>query len=222
MTASASGRPRASGESLTGRGTREDILAASAELFCTKGFAGTSTHAIAKTAGIRQASLYHYFGNKSAILLELLLGTVRPSVEVASALAPVHEKFSPVSRLWALCVSDAKLLSAGSQNIGALYLLPELEDPAFEGFHQLRAQLERHYCGLIRDAGLGEGESGEAAMLALALVESIILRRRRQPHIPAEQAEVIATSVLRMLGAGASDIEHAQREGADVLRELGI
>ena len=76
------------------------MLDAAAALFCTDGFTSTSTRANADAAGVRQASIYHHFAGKDAILLELLLGTVRPSLELADALAAGTEPAA--ARLWAL------------------------------------------------------------------------------------------------------------------------
>lgn len=213
-----SGRPR-SGVSLTGLGTREDILAASADLFCSKGFAGTSTHAIAARAGIKQASLYHYFRSKQAVLLELLLGTVTPSLEAASALTG-YVQHPAAARLWALCVSDVRLLSAGEHNVGSLYLLPELEGEFFEPFHRLRAELEGHYCGLIADCGFSQEQAREDAGLVLALVENVILQRRRHGSISAERPAVLADAALRMLGLPAEQQEQAHQQGAKIIRQL--
>lgn len=220
MARTALGRPRVSGSSLTGRGTREDILVASAELFCTRGFAGTSTHAIAATAGIRQASLYHYFRSKQEILLELLLGTVKPSLDTAAALA-ASRKSSPVARLWALCVSDVRLLSSGEQNVGALYLLPELEGDFFQPFHKLRLDLEDCYQGLMRECGIPEQEVVDSAMLVLALVENVILLRRRSPEaVHPGRAETIGSAALRMLGIPEVEIDRARDDGVFILEEL--
>lgn len=220
MSPSASGRPRVSGASLTGQGTRADILAASAELFCSRGFGGTSTHAIASTAGIRQASLYHHFRNKQEILLELLLGTVKPSLRAAEELIGFAAE-SPQARLWALCVSDVRLLSSGEHNVASLYLIPELEDPFFEPFHALRAELESHYFGLIRDADLGVEPPEQGAVLVLALVENVILLRRRRPREDfSGRAEGIAAAALRMLGFSSSQREEARLTGSRILAAL--
>src|SRR3712207_5069582 len=131
------GRPRASTDPDSGRGTAHDILDAAAALFCTVGFTATSTYAIAERAGVRQASMYHHFPGKHAILLELLVGTVRPSLENADALAGLDVPAD--ARLWALCHADVVLLCAGRDNLGALYLLPELADDRFTEFRDRKS-----------------------------------------------------------------------------------
>ncbi len=140
---------------------------ASAILFCTVGYGGTSTHAIAKEAGIRQASVYHYFAGKHEILLRLLLGTVAPSLDAARALLARPEPAAV--RLWALCASDVRLLAGGDVNLGSLYLLPELEDERFGELHALRAELQAAYSELIAacsaEVADGAGGSGTAGGL---------------------------------------------------------
>lgn len=46
---------------------RESILQASLENFAAKGFAGASISQIAKSAGIHQSLIYHYFENKKEL-----------------------------------------------------------------------------------------------------------------------------------------------------------
>ena len=55
---------------------REQILAAARELFLERGFSGTSTNAIASTAGVSKETLYRYFSNKEALLSECLRGLI--------------------------------------------------------------------------------------------------------------------------------------------------
>lgn len=47
------------------------MLAAALELFCEHGYAGTSTRRIAEKAGVTEGLVFHYFGTKDALLLEL-------------------------------------------------------------------------------------------------------------------------------------------------------
>ncbi|WP_165065562.1 TetR/AcrR family transcriptional regulator [Marisediminicola senii] len=211
-----SGRPRAAGPSPTGLGTRNDILHAAAHLFCTVGYGSTSTHSLAATAGIRQASVYHYFSGKHEILLELLLGTVRPSLDVARRLLDGPEPAE--SRLWALCVADARLLSGGETNIGSLYLIPELADERFAPFHALRAELEAAYETLVVACGVPATEGRAASILVLGLVESVILQRRREPETIDElTAPSIADAALKVIDVASTAIAAARLHSTALL-----
>ena len=71
------------------RRTRERILQAAVAAFEDGGFDETTTAAIARRAGIGVGTLYGYFPDKRAILLELLDGTVRAIADhVVDGLAP--------------------------------------------------------------------------------------------------------------------------------------
>lgn len=220
------GRPRTAGNSPTGQGTRADILYAGARLFCSVGYGSTSTHALAEAAGIRQASLYHYFRGKNEILLELLVGTVRPSVEAAAFL--LNRPEPAADRLWALCASDVSLLTAGEVNLGSLYLLPELTDDTFAPFHDLRSALEDAYRALIAQclevAGRApEADASQAAPLVLGLVESIILQRRRAPSsIDTGTSPAIADAALRILALPPETVRAGAQGGTALLPLLPL
>lgn len=216
MAATRTGRPRASGSSPTGLGTRADVLAAAAALFGTRGYASASTHAIAEAAGIRQATLYHHFARKQDLLLALLLDTVQPSLDVAAQLLARDE--DPAARLWALCVSDVTLLAEAPHNTGALYMLPEVSDAAFEPFRERRSELETTYRTLVAACGLAAAAAG--ASLVLALVESVILQRKGGEATPLD-AETIAAAALRVLDLDAATRERATALGPGVLSALG-
>jgi AcrR family transcriptional regulator len=211
------GRPRRNSASSTGQGTASDILAAAARLFCTVGYGSTSTHRIAAEAGIRQASIYHYFAGKHQILLELLLGTVQPSLLVAQRLLVSPEPAS--ARLWALCVSDVRLLSSGTVNLGSLYLLPELADPRLAEFHARREELRAAYALLVAACpGVEADPAGRAAYLVLALVESVILRRRKEAELDVRDlAPRIADAALRTLELDQPTVESARSIGAGLV-----
>lgn len=59
------------------RRTREEILQAAVACFEARGYDETTTAAIARKAGIAVGTLYGYFHDKRAILLELLDGTTK-------------------------------------------------------------------------------------------------------------------------------------------------
>ena len=52
--------------------TRERILSAALKEFAAKGFAGARVDTIARRAAINKRMLYHYFGDKEALFLEVL------------------------------------------------------------------------------------------------------------------------------------------------------
>jgi AcrR family transcriptional regulator len=210
------GRPR-SVESPTGLGTAEDVLHAAGQLFSDRGFSATSTHAIAHAAGIRQASLYHYFANKNEILLALLVGTVSPSVGTARAL--LATRAPAAARLWALCAWDARLLVNDRFNVGSLYLQPEVNGDYFTEFHALRRELQQAYGQLIRDCG--DENAVEMIDLVLGLVESVILLRRRDPDgVDDHTAGLVADGALRLISFPPQDFVAAREAGIRLLAAL--
>ncbi|MEY4018941.1 MAG: hypothetical protein RLZZ590_241 [Actinomycetota bacterium] len=206
------GRPRVSGESKTGVDTESEILRAAASLFCTVGYTATSTRLIADTAGLRQASIYHYFKAKQDILLALLLQTVTPSLDAANRLANGVQ--SPSAKLWALCFFDSTLLSSGPDNLGALYLLPETNDAKLEDFNKRRRELQYTYVRLVAQVlEKSEADSTSQASMVMALVESVILIRRDQTVINLDDLALeISDSALKILGLTKDEIELAKKD----------
>ncbi|MFJ5644427.1 TetR/AcrR family transcriptional regulator [Streptomyces sp. NPDC093223] len=199
------GRPRAAQRPDSGLDPRAELLVAAAELFTTRGYAATTTRAVAERAGMRQASMYHYVSGKEELLAELLESTVTPSLDrarelLADDVAPAEE------RLRALCRTDVELLCAGPYNLGALYLLPEVRAERFAGFRAVRSELKDAYRQLIAatavGGGLAEGELELRTDLVFGLIEGVILIRRSGPERPVgEFARATADAALRITGA---------------------
>jgi AcrR family transcriptional regulator len=189
---------------------REELLAAAAELFTTRGYTATTTRALAERAGMRQASMYHYVGGKEDLLAELLEGTVTPSLRLARVLL-ADDARPAEARLWALCRSDAELLCAGPHNLGALYLLPEVAAPRFAGFHQARAALKSAYAELLAAtapcADLAPADLTLRTDLLFALIEGLILVRRSGPARPVPAvASAAADAALRIAGVDPEEV----------------
>ncbi|MGW6405182.1 TetR/AcrR family transcriptional regulator [Streptomyces sp. NPDC055134] len=215
------GRPRAQERPTSGLEPRDEVLSAAAELFTTRGYTATSTRAVAERAGLRQASLYHYFEGKEAILATLLEGTVRPSLDIARELVARIDA-PPEARLWALCRSDVMLLCSGPHNLGALYLLPEVRTEHFGVFHTLRTELRSSYGELlsVTEAGspLGAEELSLRTDLVFGLTESVILIRRADPGRPPQAlAEATADAALRVAGVPQRSLARLRREGQQLL-----
>jgi AcrR family transcriptional regulator len=142
------GRPRAT-PTPQPADTREEILTAAADLFIAQGFAATGTREIAAHAGLRQASLFHYFPHKDDLLAELLDRTVTPALAAAAWIDTARAE--PEVRLYALARQDVRNLCSGPPNLGALQLMPEARRPRFGGFWAKRDQLRDRYLALIEE-----------------------------------------------------------------------
>jgi len=57
----------------TGRATKSAIVARAAEAFAVDGFHGASMRAIARAAGVDHSTLLHHFGNKTGLLMAVLV-----------------------------------------------------------------------------------------------------------------------------------------------------
>lgn len=195
------GRPRLAQRRRHGQTPRAEILDAAGELFTTKGYANTSTRAVADAVGIRQASLYHHFAAKDDILDALLAETVAGPLEFAQRLAGLSA--SPAVRLYALALFDVRQLCAARWNLGALYLLPELRTERFAAFRLRRDELRGHYEELARLvlADLGPRAVPGAEVLPFRLVETVINIRSDEGAAPGYAEHTIPESVLRVLGA---------------------
>jgi AcrR family transcriptional regulator len=173
QVAAGPGRPRLVEQRRRGATARDEILDASAELFTTRGYSGTSTRMIAEAVGIRQASLYHHFKTKDDILESLLQDTVLAPLEHAVDL--IDADGSALDRLLTLARFDAGQLAGSRWNLGALYLLPELRTDRFAEFRSARSDLARIYARLAGEV-LGD-QSDARRHLPFRLVESVISMR---------------------------------------------
>jgi AcrR family transcriptional regulator len=217
------GRPRPDTRRRRGASAREEILDAAAELISERGYAATSTRAIAEAVGIKQASLYYHFASKEQILTALLLGTLDPSLAVATALGRRPEP--PEVKLWTLAASDVRLLCSARWNLGALYLLPELRTPALAPLARKRQRLRVAYRDLI-SAGRSGGsmtvtDPAVATDLVVGLVESVIgVRADRGRLDPREVAPTVADGCLRLVGTGGRRLAGVRRRGEALLTLL--
>jgi len=198
------GRPRAAQRADSGLEPRAELLAAAAELFTTRGYAATTTRAVAERAGMRQASMYHYVSGKEELLAQLLESTVTPSLGYARELL-ADDATPAADRLWELCRADVELLCGGPHNLGGLYLLPEVRAERFAGFRAVRAELKDAYRQLLAatEAGgaLAKRELDLRTDLVFGLIEGVILVHRSDPERPVSVfAEATADAALRIAG----------------------
>jgi len=96
--------------------TRENILAAAAQIFSEKGFHAASMQDIARSVNLQKASLYHHVSSKQEILLELLdqaLDILIDQIsEVCSQSIPSGEKLHQAIQVYLQTLIDHRGLAA--------------------------------------------------------------------------------------------------------------
>ena len=217
------GRPRATPAIDDALEPRQAILDAAARLFTSQGFTASSTRQIAANAGLRQASLFHYFAKKDDILAELLDLTLQPSLDFATRLA---EADPPVDAgLYLLILRDVRNLCRGPGNLGSLQIQPVAQKPEFAGFWAKRAQLRDEYYRLI-EAGHSERlfEADDADLttsIVFGLVEGIgSWFSNELPQAPTEIWRDVADRALRSLLVNPNRLDDVRREAARVGRQI--
>ncbi|MEV6059456.1 helix-turn-helix domain-containing protein [Nocardia asteroides] len=196
------GRPRLEQRRRQGTTPRAEILDAAAELFTTKGYANTSTRAVADAVGIRQASLYHHFAAKDDILDALLAETIAAPAALAGRMRAEPE--DAITKLYALALFDVRQLRAARWNLGALYLLPEVRTERFAVFRDRRDELRAHYEHL---AAAAAPTAAGARILPFRLVETVIGIRSDEGAAGPETEHVIPDAIVRVIGHPADPAE---------------
>ncbi len=141
------GRPRS-------EGSRRKILAAADALLSRDGFSGTSVDAIAQTAGVSKATIYRWWPNKAAVVMEGLLESIEADFPVAAGAGSEEDLIARIRRTIALFRSPKGRILASL--IGEAQFAPEVAEayrkrllgPRRAG---LRAALERaRAAGMLR------------------------------------------------------------------------
>jgi AcrR family transcriptional regulator len=135
--------------------TREEILEAAARLFNRYPLEQVSTNHIAQKTGISVGTLYKYYPNKDAILVDLSLLYMRKDAELFGA---IFDKYRPrqlnelldelVDALMAVHINDARVRGVVYQNLGRLGLVTEAQNTR----QQIQAKGASIFSGL--DPGL--------------------------------------------------------------------
>lgn len=105
---------------------RRQLLAAAQDLFAEQGFDATSTAQVAQRAGVSEGILFHHFGNKKNLFLEILAEYARAAAQATMPAADSELTEESVVR-GAFDFADANpqvhaMLAWGSAQFGALEL----------------------------------------------------------------------------------------------------
>ncbi|MFI5627537.1 TetR/AcrR family transcriptional regulator [Nocardioides sp. NPDC051685] len=200
---------------------REEIIDAAARLFVDQGVAGTSTREIAESVGIRQASLYYHFACKEEILLEVLQRSIRPTVDKIEKLELLGSErdATPSTLLYLLALLDVRTLAQAPHNGGALARLPEVRGmEGYDRFDLTRSELLDAYDRFAAPVAGGTDIGGlRWGALLMQLVEVVIGMRTDGDRIDDLCAAAVASSCLRVCGAGDDVIEAASCAAFDLI-----
>lgn len=188
------GRPRGDGRPHL---TREAVMLAAARLIAAHGYAGASIRMIAAALGASPASLFNLFPSKEALLNALVAFMAAPSLSFYAALRARPEP--PAVLLYKTVFEETRLVASVDLDFPALFYLPELRQPGFEGAQAARSALLAHYRGLV-EAGVAEGTLAcdSPALAAEQLLQLTETRILAGPEAAALSPEVQAHAAARL------------------------
>lgn len=156
--------PAGSGGARNADGTRRALLAAAGELFTAEGYDRTTVRAIAERAGVNQALLFRYFGNKEALFAQVV---------AAQALDVLHGG-PPEELLDRTLRSILSRDGSDSAVAGGLFDSALRSAGSSEAVDAVRNELGAAYTGafaaLSRGAGGTEPDAADAALRAELLL----------------------------------------------------
>ena len=176
-------------------------MEAARALFARQGYTATTTRQIADAAGLRQPSLFHYFGRKVDIFLRILEAAIEPELRFIAAES--ERTLRPDVALYRYARFVVFNLSTNRNVLGSPYGRSELKGEEFRAYWSALDKVTvtaREHIQAGVEAGLFlDVDVDVAARQVFALIESP-LNHRRIPAVRArEHAELAATLVLRGL-----------------------
>jgi AcrR family transcriptional regulator len=186
-TRRATGRPRS-------EKTRKAILKAAFDLLKREGFDGISTQQLAIQAGVSTATLYRWWDNKQAILLDAYLETTRD-------LLPSRKTGTPLARLRTYTLRIAQFLKNEKGRVFLRLLLAIQDDPALrKGFYEdVFLPRRAEGCAIVEEA-IAASELPDRVdpdFLINQLIGPQVLRALLGQDLGAKYAQRIFDSVIR-------------------------
>lgn len=161
----------------TGRGpgrkstsSRDAILRAAAKLYTSYGYEATTIRDIASARGLLPGSIYHYFGSKDELIIELYTEGME---HVMAAVTEATEGLTdPWERLEAACTAHLETLVDGTMHAGVLGKdIPITSPKLLKAMVELRNRYEKMFATYV-DA-LGFPTALQARIFRLQLLGSL-------------------------------------------------
>lgn len=185
-------------------GTRDELLEVATDLFAANGFAGTSIRAIANQMGTSVSNIYHYFGNKEGLWLQILEYSVMDLPEQLKA--AMEEGDDPVDRFKRLIRAHLKS-AGGHRREWRIFFIGEdrLSTAGAEVNRKLQRRIYEIYVAALEDlrgAGLAQDCHPKVLTFNIFGIINWFLRWfRTGGELSADQAyDEIITFILRGMG----------------------
>jgi len=186
--------------------TRRRILAAAARVFTEHGYAGGTTNRIAEQAGISIGSLYQYYPNKDAILVELLIEHIEAGAAAAERQVR-EERPATLEQAVRGFVRAAVETHGDDPQLLRVYLE---QTPRSGELRDRIAQYEREHVARVRDLldSIDEvrvADTGTAARLVVSTIEFVVHQLIAAPEPVAAdrlEAELVAMLTRYLAGGG--------------------
>ncbi|MEO0963092.1 MAG: TetR/AcrR family transcriptional regulator, partial [Pseudomonadota bacterium] len=211
------GRPRGDGKPHL---TREVVLSAAARLMAIHGYGGTSIRMIAKDLKASPASLFHLFEAKADLLNALIAYAAAPSL---AFYAQINDLDVPADvALYKSVFEETRMVASFDREQAGLFYLPELRQPEFAVAQQVRADMVRHFHGLIIEgctSGLmASAHPALAAEQVFQLTETSIMAGENVANLKAdEQAVAAADLALHGLLLDPARLENIRQQAAQIV-----
>lgn len=138
--------------------TRGKIMQAASDLFASMGYAGTTTRAIAETAGVNEVTLFRHFGSKENLAREIMnqFGGLAIAENLESHLSGNYRKD--------LLMIGKMMLTVMTERNDAMRMaiceaghFPEFREVVAENPRQLRQMLARYFQTLMENKKIHQG-----------------------------------------------------------------
>jgi AcrR family transcriptional regulator len=178
---------------------RQRILLAAARLFVHKGYLGTSINDIANAARVNKAIIYYYFKNKAFLLHEVVSGTVRALIDLATPIA--NSTLRPLDKLEALIMSHIKWQISHHSRSGIGYIERKNLPPSLlRQYISMRDEYEKIFRTTIEE-GIVQGDfqctdAKLSSIFTLGLINSVILWFKPKGNLSPEELGTKACSFV--------------------------
>ena len=141
--------------------TRKDILQATLDMFCEKGYTRTTLDDIASRIGLTKGAVYWYFRNKPDILKALIVEDFETTRAELQALIPSPQSLDDLKQYFMFLARRVDTDANFRKFLYFLMLQMEWSAGLINSFHDLIEELCRHQTATIENALLAAQKSGK-------------------------------------------------------------